>query len=156
MGRLQKTWDWLTTAGSPSTDLEASRAFSWPYPTDLTQAGFFFVNASSAYRDREPPPFGFTELVTQALKGNAIGLACEVKRVSVFSEARFLYRAFNKGRPGKLWSDQTLQILETPWPRGTTSDLLAEMLVMADFGGNAFVLRETSPVDRLRVLRPDY
>src|SRR5262245_41164686 len=125
MGALRTAWSWLTEspAPTPGTGLEARRAFGWPYSTDLTQAGYFLSSASPTYSDREAPPYGFTELVDQAFKANAIIFACELKRISVFSEARFLWRRFNKGRPGSLWSDASLQILQQPWPRATTSDL---------------------------------
>jgi hypothetical protein len=95
-------------------------------------------------------------MVDGPFRSNAIVFACEVKRISIFSEARFLWRGFNQGRPGKLFSTVDLDILENPWPRGTTSDLLAEILVMADIGGNGYVARTADNPDRLRVLRPDW
>ena len=137
----------------------ARRAFVWPYPTSGFesfnyggQQYFGVASPGAGGPDREPPPAGFAQMVDGPFRSNAIVFACEMKRISVFSEARFLYRGFNKGRPGRLFSDQTLDILETPWPRGTTSDLLAEMLVMADIGGNAYVARTADDPDRLRVL----
>src|SRR5262245_53836516 len=139
MGRLRNAWDWLT--GPPGTDVE--RSFVWPYPSDdLAVGGYFAYARTAGVPGEEPPAFGFPQLVDQAFRANPIVFACEVKRISIFSEARFLYRTFNKGRPGKLWSDQSLDILESPWPRGTTSDLLAEIGIMADMGGNGFVYRD--------------
>lgn len=141
----------------------ARRGFVWPYPT----AGFesfnyggqqYFGVASlgAAGPDREAPPAGFAQLVDGPFRSNSIVFACEVKRISIFSEARFVYRGFNQGRPGNLFSLPDLDILERPWPRATTSDLLAEMLVMADIGGNGYVARTAEDPDRLRVMRPDW
>jgi hypothetical protein len=143
---------------------EVSRAFSWPYPPSDTYGSFVYggqlyfgtVSGGMVNTDREPPKGGYTAFA-EVFRSNAIVYACELKRVSVFSEARFLWRGYNKGRPGNLWSDDSLQILETPWPRATTSDLLAEMLMSADVGGAAFVQRPNDGAgDRLRVLRPDW
>jgi hypothetical protein len=139
------------------------RSFAWPYPTQ----GFesfnyggqqYFGVASSGYAtpDKEAPPSGFAQLVDGPFRSNAIVFACELKRISVFSEARFLWRGFSQGRPGKLFSTVDLDILENPWPRGTTSDLLAEIAVMADIGGNGYTVRTAEEPDRLRVLRPDW
>jgi phage portal protein BeeE len=141
----------------------ARRGFVWPFPTQgLETFNFggqqYFGVASSGYAtpDKEAPPAGFAQMVDGPFRSNAIVFACETKRISVFSEARFLWRGFNLGRPGKLFSTPDLDILESPWPRGTTSDLLAEMLIMADIGGNAYVARTQEQPDRLRVLRPDF
>lgn len=141
----------------------ARRAFSWPYPgqgyeTFNYGGQQYFGTASSGYptADREPPPAGFAQMVEGPFRSNAVVFACELKRISVFSEARFLYRGFNQGRPGRLFSTPELNILEQPWPRGTTSDLLAEILIMADIGGNGYIARTAEQPDRLRVLRPDW
>jgi phage portal protein BeeE len=140
----------------------AKRAFAWPFPSDFTDPygfgapSYFAVGQGAVSPSMEPPPGGFQQLVNGPFKGNATVFACEQKRISVFSEARFVYRTFNQGRPGKLWSNADLQILETPWPRGTTGDLLARMIQNADIGGNAYVARTQDAPDRLRVLRPDW
>ncbi len=152
MGVLRDAWEWLTA------DPMAQRSFSWPYPSDpFTYGGFGYgiqqYFSQTGMRDRELPPFGFMQLVDQAFRQNPIVFACEVKRVSVFSEGRFEYRQLGKYK--RDFASPSLDILEVPWPRATTSDLLAEMLIMADMGGNAFVYRDDA-ANRLRVMRPDY
>jgi phage portal protein BeeE len=141
----------------------ARRAFVWPYPTQGFESfnfggqQYFGVSSGGvSTQDREPPPAGFAQMVDGPFRSNAIVFACEQKRISVFSEARFLWRGFNQGRPGNLFSTRELDILESPWERGTTSDLLAEILVMADIGGNGYIARTAENPDRLRVLRPDW
>lgn len=103
--------------------------------------------------DREVVPDNFKGYVDHAYKSSGPVFACEYVRLSVFSEARFMYRQFNNGRPGDLYSTSSLNILRKPWPGGTTGQLLSKALSHADFGGNAFILRHT---DRLKLLRPDW
>lgn len=95
----------------------------------------------------------FAGYVAGGLFSNTVVFGLTSVRVRVFSEARFQYQRFNKGRPGDLWGDPTLRILETPWPGGTTGDLLAIMLLHADFAGNAYVVESGG---QLVALRPDW
>jgi len=141
----------------------ARRAFTWPYPSEGWESfqyggqryfGTASMGASSP--NQEPPLAGFAQLVDGAFRSNAVVFACELKRLSVFSEARFIYRRFNQGRPGGLFSTRDLDILEKPWPRGTTGDLLARMILHADLAGNAYPARTVEDPDRIRMLRPDY
>lgn len=141
----------------------ARRAFVWPYPTEgfeqFTYGGQRYFGVASLgpqTPDRESPPAGFSQMVNGPFRSNAIVFACELKRISVFSEARFLWRGFQGGRPSRMFSTADLDILENPWPRSKTSDLLAEILVMADIGGNGYIARSAEDPDRLRVLRPDW
>lgn len=95
----------------------------------------------------------FEGFVTGGLMGNSVIFGLASVRIRVFSEVRFQYQRFNKGRPGDLWGDQSLQILEAPWPGGTTGDLLALMLLHSDFAGNAYIV----PINgQLVALRPDW
>lgn len=97
---------------------------------------------------------GFEAYVSSAYKTNGVVFACELARLSLFTEARFQYRQFGRdGRPGNLFGDASLIPLHRPWPGGTTGDLLAVMLLDADFAGNAFTHRRG---DRLIRLRPDW
>jgi phage portal protein BeeE len=89
-----------------------------------------------------------------ALDADAVVFACCAVRLRVFTEARFAFQRMRQGRPGDLFSDASLNLLEHPWPGGTTGDLLAKSLISADFAGNAFVAR-VGP-DHLQVLRPDW
>lgn len=90
-----------------------------------------------------------------AFKTNAVVFATLMKRVLIFSEARFQFQAMTGGRPGDLFGTPSLGILEHPWgPRSTTGDLLATMELYNSLGGNAYVTRR--PGNMLRVLRPDW
>lgn len=95
----------------------------------------------------------FEGYVTGGLMGNSVIFGLASVRLRVFSEARFQFQRFNKGRPGDLWGDPSLAILEQPWPGGTTGDLLAVMLLHADFAGNCYL----APINgQLVAMRPDW
>jgi phage portal protein BeeE len=104
----------------------------------------------------------FAGLVTQAYKSNAIVFACMLTRLMLFSEARFMFRKLQSGRPGELIGGtdgrnpayRDLALLAHPWPNGTTGDLLARAIQHADLGGNAFAVRRPGP--RIKLLRPDW
>ena len=87
------------------------------------------------------------------LKRSAPVFAVERVRLAVFSEARLQWQRLRSGRPGDLFGDQALAILEHPWPGGTTADLLARMLIDADMAGNAYNVRIGDEIIRLR---PDW
>jgi len=59
----------------------------------------------------------------------------------------------SRGRPGNLFGSPDLALIETPWPGGTTGDLLSRSLQYADIAGNAFIARRRGGVT---MLRPDW
>ncbi len=152
MGRIADLWNKVNEWDAKI----AGRQFVWPYQHDDYAGSYFSFATGSSNPSQEGPPSGFIQLVDRVFRANSVVFAAELFRISVFSEARFIYRAFEKGKPGHLFSDPSLDILEHPWPRGTTGDLLTNMLLSADLGGNAFVTRSVDGPDRLRVLRPDW
>jgi len=95
----------------------------------------------------------FIGMVQGAYKRNGIIFACMRARLGVFSDGRFQYQRIRNGRPGDLFGDQSLSLLETPWPNGTTGDLLTRNLQDADLAGNAFF---TVRNGHLRRMRPDW
>lgn len=101
----------------------------------------------------EPIGTEFGHLVEGALQSSAVVSAVEMVRLSVFSQARFRFQRFSNGRPGDMFGTPDLALLERPWPGGTTSDLLAKMILHADFAGNAYIARIG---DELVPLRPDW
>ena len=78
------------------------------------------------------------ELTALQGQSNPIVAAAIHARMLVFSEVRFLWQPFADGRPGALFGNQSLSLLERPWPMATTGDLLARMLVDADIYGNSY------------------
>lgn len=80
-------------------------------------------------------------------------------RALLFSEARFLWRRFDDGRPGELFGDEQLALLGRPWPNGTTGEMLFQMEQDASLAGNSYWVRvaaDGSGPERLRRLRPDW
>ena len=65
-------------------------------------------------------------------------------RQSVFSDVRFMWQQLREGRPGNLFGDQALAILEKPWPNGSTGGLLRAMEVDGSLAGNSYWVRESS------------
>lgn len=123
----------------------------------------YFTYGGHAY------PLGFSQTLTGAkqeiadgtfgsftslgYRGNGVVFACMLARLALFSEARFQFRRMEGGRPGDLFGNPDLGVLEKPWYGGTTGDLLTRMLTDADLAGNAYVVRRGN---RLRRLRPDW
>jgi hypothetical protein len=101
----------------------------------------------------EPIGDSFSDYVLGGLQGNGVVWSIERVRLSVFCEARFQFQQIRKGRPGDLFGTADLQILEEPWEGGTTGDLLARMILDADFAGNFFAVEMDGEIIRLR---PDW
>lgn len=95
----------------------------------------------------------FADYAVHGLLGNAAVAAIERVRVAVFSEARFQFQQLRGGRPGDMFGNADLSILERPWTGATTGDLMARMILDADLAGNSFWVEFASELVRLR---PDW
>lgn len=145
--------------------IEAIRSFySIPTPAAAQRSLWPYVNfdgitypigplQQTLTGNREEISSDFAGLVRGAYQANGIVFACMLARLSLFSEARFMYRQLRSGRPGELFSQPSLDILAHPWPGGTTGDLLARAITDIDLAGNAFFVRRP---DRIKRLRPDW
>ena len=116
-------------------------------------SGYAGANQSLVSR-QENIGSSFQGYVDGAYKSNGVVFACIVARMLLFSEARFQYQRLRGGRPSDLFGTQNLSILETPWPNGTTGDLLSRAMQDADIGGNSYTARLSK--DRLVRMRPDW
>lgn len=85
--------------------------------------------------------------------GDAVVFGVELKRMLIFSDARFQWRRLRSASTGELFGNADLGILERPWPGGTTGDLLTRMILDADLAGNSYWARLG---DELVRLRPDW
>lgn len=95
---------------------------------------------------------------TQAYLCNAVVFGAELARLSLFGETTFVFRNLeDKSLSGSFQTDgrknTALRKLETPWPNGTTGDLLARMMLDADLAGNAYIWDAGEQLVRLR---PDW
>lgn len=137
----------ITRSGDISLD-QWAQYFSFngnSYPLGLTQ---------TLSGEREEIEASFAGICQGAYKSNGIVFACMLTRLLLFSEARFQFRQIRNGRPGDLFGTNALGTLETPWPGGTTGDLLTRAIQDADLAGNFFAYRERR--DRIRRMRPDW
>jgi hypothetical protein len=115
----------------------------------------FSPGYTTTYGVDKAEPIGdtFCDYVIGGLQGNGVVWSIERVRVSVFSEVRFQFQSFAKGRPGDLFGTQDLNLLERPWVGGTTGDLAARMILDADMAGNFFAAEMDGEVVRMR---PDW
>lgn len=101
----------------------------------------------------EEPPNSLEGLARSAYAANGVVFACLAVRMNVFSQVRFQWQRFNKGRPSELFTSPGLKVLEQPWPGGTTQDLLLRIIQDADLAGNSYWVRNGTDLVRLR---PDW
>lgn len=115
---------------------------------------------------REDIGNNFEGYIHDAYKTNGVVFATMLARQMLFSETRFAWQPRRNGRPGPLFSNAELAILERPWPNGTTGELLARMIQDADLAGNFYATTAddngkfgkaaTGPGRRIVRMRPDW
>ena len=100
----------------------------------------------------------FDDLVRRAYKGNGVVFTTMLIRQAILGEARFQFQRLENGRPGDLFGDPSLLLLEKPWTGATTGELIARMDQDGSIAGNFFAtVRDGGPAGRtLRRLRPDW
>lgn len=95
----------------------------------------------------------FAGYARDAYKASGVIFTCSLVRLQVFSQIQFRLQ----DDTGLLHRDSALQLLEEPWPNGTTGDLLARMEQDGSLAGNNYLARRRTPNgDRIRRLRPDW
>jgi HK97 family phage portal protein len=112
------------------------------------------LNTTYQSGPEESPPSDYGGYV-RLFKTNPIAFACIATRVSLFSEARFAFRRYRDGRPGDLFGNRDLAILESPDFNVTTGGLLTRMELDASLAGNAYNVRPFGQ-DRIVRLKPQY
>lgn len=100
-------------------------------------------------KKQDPIPAEFLGFV-QAFADNAVVHSVVMARARLFTEARFIWK---NNLTGKLFGNESLRLLEEPWPNGTTGDLLMLAELSASCAGNAYLWRHE---DQLEYLRPDW
>jgi HK97 family phage portal protein len=120
-----------------------ARALEYPNPAQSA----FLQSYKDGGIERMLPEF--RSYAEQGYKGNGIVFSVILARLMLFSEAEFKFRDLETKR---LYGTTALDILENPWPGGTTGELLARMEQDVSLGGNAFIRRAG---DRLERMRPD-
>jgi phage portal protein BeeE len=146
---------WQTLRGRASSSDEKRYTFSeWMNDQLMFQGGSYPLVGASTYGTKaEVAENSFAGYTQAAYKHNGIVFAIVLSRMLLFTEARFQWQRLSNGRPTDLFGSQDLAVLETPWPNGTTGELLARMEQDVSLAGNFFAVREA---DRIRRLRPDW
>lgn len=141
----------------PITRREPSRSvtdhMAWYWDTLSMGANPATVQTTMTGAKAEPISNTLSGFAERGLKGNGVVFGLERVRVKVFSQGRFQFQQLRNGRPGDMFATPALAALERPWPGGTTSDLLAMMLLDADMAGNAYFAKQAGQIIRLR---PDW
>lgn len=94
------------------------------------------------------------ESYTQAAFGQSGVLFSVIAvRALVFSGVRFLWQQMKRGQTGDMFDSYDLRVLSSPWPGGTTQDLLLRLELDATLAGNSYWFRDRNELVRLR---PDW
>ena len=88
---------------------------------------------------------------THAYANSGVVFGAILARIMLLSEVEFKFENLDNK---SLFGNTDLSILETPWPGGTTAELLARMEQDVSLAGNSFTA-QVAP-DRLARLRPDW
>lgn len=125
--------------------VEERNAFSWPdYLRLMEQFSFQGVQYVA-------PGGNIQEMSALHGGANPIVAACIAVRALVFSEVRFVFQQYSNGRPGNMFGNESLAILERPWQSATTGDLLARMEVDASLYGNSYWVRPNGVGELIRL-----
>lgn len=112
--------------------------------------GWAFLQNTYHENAVEPALPTFQSYAQQGYQSNSIVFSVILARLMLFSEVELKFQTLD-GR--KTFGTDALEILEHPWPGGTTGELLARMEQDASLAGNWFGRRTTSRV--VERLRPD-
>jgi hypothetical protein len=105
----------------------------WHPDHPLNRAAAF--GGGGTFSNREEIENDFEGYVAGAYKASGPVFSVIAARQYVFSEVVFKFR--NKS-DGKLFGSTALDLLENPWPGGTTGELLARMEQDASLAGNSW------------------
>ena len=112
------------------------------------------INTTIPGSKTEPVGDSFIGYVQNAYKANGVVFAVSQARAMLFTDITFKWRRYGQtGGGNDLFGTPDLAVLETPWPGGTTQQLLARAEQDVTNIGTFFVAREG---DRLRRLQPDW
>jgi phage portal protein BeeE len=156
----------LVRWGAPTRAGELTRAYNpaWEQYVNWRDSLFTFQGAQygGGYATTmpgskvEPPSDTFAGYVQACYKANGIIFAVSMARARPFSEVRFKFRRRNTSGGGNdLFGKPALEVLERPWPGGTTQQLMLRAEQDVTAAGTFFLARS---IDGTRLLRrrPDW
>lgn len=146
--------------GRSSTEIERSvfaptfqdYADAWlRYQGQVYQPGYTTTMAGEKV---EPVLDSFVGYVQGAYKTNGVVFAVSMARALLFTDITFRWRRYGQtGGGSDLFGNRDLELLERPWPGGTTQSMLMRAEQDATNAGTYFMAHEG---DRFRRLRPDW
>jgi hypothetical protein len=144
---------WIQRFGDPSFQSFADAMVAF-------QGQLYQPSYTTTYAGLKVEPISDTFLgyVSGAYKSNGIVFAVSMARARPFSEVAFKFRRRRQvGGGNDLFGKTELEILERPWPGGTTQSLLMRAEQDVTAAGTAFWARDDSGIEpRMRRLRPDW
>lgn len=90
----------------------------------------------TADQNREKNPIDILTKASQAYQTNGIVWACVLARMMLLSEATFKFRSLTDKH---LYGNNSLRLLEYPWPNATSGELWARMEQDVSTAGNAYI-----------------
>ena len=154
MGIRNRIANLLLPPGAPPVDDDYRYSFSdW-----VNEVSTYAFNGNLYQLPLTQPPGqgerienNFEDFVAKAFKQSGPAFAVIETRANLFAEVEFQFR---DRTTKKLFGNASLQILENPWPNGTTGELLKVMEYDASLAGNFWAQIDTAE-NRLRRLSPD-
>lgn len=125
------------TARANGTVTRRGGAKSFVMPPMWSDGARVSLMSSALTPDRESMG-GFESYIRDLYKANGIVYSCVAARSRVFSQARFQFQTMKDGRPGPLFGNPSLRLLERPWANGTTGELLTSAEIDVSVQGNFF------------------
>lgn len=145
----------LQRLNKPQADIRPLDFDQW---FDFNGTGYPFPMVNQTYAGGSTQEIlpTFTGLGNALLARNGIVWACVTTRNMLFAEAVLQFR--RKGQTGSnaLYGKPSLQLLENPWPGGTTRKLLALLELHVQLAGNGYAYSDPLYPGTVRVLRPDW
>jgi predicted ABC-type ATPase len=90
---------------------------------------------AAAGNGREASPLGLVRQARTALRDNGVVFAVQSVRQALFAEARFIFQSMADDHT---FGDQSLSLLEHPWPGADSGELLARLCQAGSLGNGYF------------------
>lgn len=128
-----------------------------PFRTIEDQQAGFMTFGGTTLGTKEMAELDFQSVVSEVYKSSGPVFTCVLVRGLVFAEATFKFQELKEGRPGLLFGNQNLTLLENPWTNATTGELLMRMEQSVSLAGNYFgTVVDLAGKPVIRNLRPDW
>jgi len=122
------------TARAKALSFGGGQGFSqppfWTFPDDQPWSG--------TTPNEEGIEGSFASYIQEGLKRSSPVAGVIERRAQVFGQGRFMWQRTSNGIPGDPFGSKGLQLLERPWPKGSTGELLKRCEYDASLAGNSY------------------